>query len=587
MEILNDEILTKTIKEEFQELGRINLEKDFIESIVKFIKFHKLEVKKVVDEWMSYIIPIDIKFSDNKWSNSLQDFFKIYVKNKGRFSKKSCSNSPEIYTSSTNEYRSPSSLRALDSILKNSLTNNAQNSDDEIRSIYGVAPDKINSPLLEKQVNIKIINSNDKKRKTLFNTKIERKLVINFLNENNNKYLILYSPVTNQAQRMNDLLLRFEKQVSMYNYCIHDPNNQSSEKCYVVGMINKRGDSNELILEFSSHFNFKALKMNFSGIPSDIDIVIITGEIVLLECANLVNDQLFVEKIVRDNRFFNNKTDFKNVLLSNDENMNHDSSKDINILCACGPFNPVSQINFDLLLSFLSNIVKQQTHHLIILLGPFITESSINSLYEEENSTKITTNAQTLFSDLIIQVHSLVEGTNVKIAFVPSLDDINSINVYPQCSITDLHDSNIDILENPSVFKIDKYTIAINNIDILKQIAQNEHILRLNNSSGQIDRYFTYMLNQGCLYPINKVSNIPIDWGLLSKKCLINDHLDVLITISDIKPFVKLVDNVICINPGRFIKYNVPGTYVSLNLSSKTNENEKLFVSSIQHLTIE
>jgi DNA polymerase alpha subunit B len=222
------------------------------------------------------------------------------------------------------------------------------------------------------------------------------------------------------------------------------------------------------------------------------------------------------------------------------------SSPVISIIVASGPYNDY----LDVCLSQAS----AQTHALI-LLGPFI---------DPENEKQFVTadlpsgGSEALFLDYFLpKINSIVEKYPLlKVVLVPSTrDTFHDDFTLPQSSFPfSAPNPNIIMMPNPAVFAVNDIIIATTSADILFDMSAFE-ISRQKISeapSDRMSRLCKHLLDQRHFYPLLPASpTSPMKNGFCTEGMKISIAPDIMILPSQHKYFVKNVDDVLCVNPGK------------------------------------
>eukprot|EP01103_Thecamoeba_quadrilineata_P017116 TRINITY_DN5947_c0_g1_i1.p1 TRINITY_DN5947_c0_g1~~TRINITY_DN5947_c0_g1_i1.p1 ORF type:complete len:244 (+),score=50.59 TRINITY_DN5947_c0_g1_i1:445-1176(+) len=161
----------------------------------------------------------------------------------------------------------------------------------------------------------------------------------------------------------------------------------------------------------------------------------------------------------------------------------------------------------------------------------------------------------------------------LSIGLVPSLRDAAIDHfAFPQPAFVPskkfpFRSGRFHLLPNPALFRINKIVIGAVTTDILMHISAKEVSRKNAPKEDRITMLCRMVIQQRCFYPLNPpAEGTSIDSQLLSKTEFFEDERrpDILLFPSDLEFFIKEVDGVLCINPGRLCKGTTGGTYCSV-----------------------
>lgn len=222
------------------------------------------------------------------------------------------------------------------------------------------------------------------------------------------------------------------------------------------------------------------------------------------------------------------------------------SSPVISIIVVSGPYN-------DYLDVCLSQVSAQT--HALILLGPFI---------DPENEKQFVTTdlpiggSEALFLHyFLLKINSIIEKYPLlKIVIVPSTrDTFHDDSTLPQSPFPfSVPNPNIIMMPNPAAFAVNDIIIATTSADILFDMSAFE-ISRQKISeapSDRMSRLCKHLLDQRHFYPLLPASpTSPMKNGFCTDGMTISIAPDIMILPSQHRYFVKNVDDVLCVNPGK------------------------------------
>ncbi|XP_050879262.1 uncharacterized protein LOC127083078 [Lathyrus oleraceus] len=251
------------------------------------------------------------------------------------------------------------------------------------------------------------------------------------------------------------------------------------------------------------------------------------------------------------------------------------NQRELSMIIAAGPFTTTDNLLFEPLVELLA-YAKRRPPQLLVLLGPFI-----DSEHPDIKKGTVDMDFDDIFRFQVLRkLEDYVEGMGsaVRVLFVPSIRDANHDFVFPQPAF-DISLSQIASLPNPGIFEANEVKVGCCTLDVLKQIS-GEEISRTAADAKPIDRLSrltNHILNQQSFYPLYPpAESVPLDFSLAPEALQLSSVPDVLILPSDIKYFIKVLNNeseetksgkCIAVNPGRLAKGEGGGTFVELDYS--------------------
>ena len=143
--------------------------------------------------------------------------------------------------------------------------------------------------------------------------------------------------------------------------------------------------------------------------------------------------------------------------------------------------------------------------------------------------------------------------------------------VFPQPRFS--QKENVSMMGNPALFKVKKgnfeATIGVCSDDVLSDISRSEIS---KGTGGPRDRFHdlaSHLIRQKTFYPLFPPpidSNFNIEWSD-SDFFAMAEVPNILILPSQLNPFVKVVDGVVCINPGFMMRGDSSGTYAEISVN--------------------
>ncbi|CAB4492440.1 uncharacterized protein OCT59_024899 [Rhizophagus irregularis] len=238
--------------------------------------------------------------------------------------------------------------------------------------------------------------------------------------------------------------------------------------------------------------------------------------------------------------------------------------KPLNIVVAAGPFTFDVGFGYEPFNELLIKM-EQEKPDLLILLGPFVSED--HPLLIEKNTPK--TPGELFKEHVTDKLSKFIKASpGVSIVMVPSTKDLFHCSfVFPQPPFPKSGlPKDVICTSNPAQFRVNEITFVIDNVDILFHLASNEIERNAAPALDRMGRLSRHILIQRHLYPLFPTSpEVNLEYKKSSFLELQNLP-DILILPSKLKYFAKIVENVICINPGYLSKGESGGTYAKITI---------------------
>ncbi|KAL9226298.1 hypothetical protein vseg_002128 [Gypsophila vaccaria] len=251
----------------------------------------------------------------------------------------------------------------------------------------------------------------------------------------------------------------------------------------------------------------------------------------------------------------------------------------LSVIMAAGPFTTADNTLFEPLTELLAYATRKQPQ-LLILLGPFV-----DSEHPEIKKATFDRSFDEVFhQEIIRRLRDHVEymGSSTRVLLVPSIRDANHDFVFPQPPFdidpAELKDQIIS-LTNPGLFDANEIMVGCCSVDVIKHIS-GEEISRnpkAGSSGDRLSRLATHIIRQRSFYPLYPPTDgVPLDYSIAPEALNIPAIPQILITPSDLAPFVKVLSlnesgeakdgaKCLCVNPGRLAKGIGGGTFVELH----------------------
>ncbi|WFD33634.1 DNA-directed DNA polymerase alpha subunit pol12 [Malassezia cuniculi] len=235
---------------------------------------------------------------------------------------------------------------------------------------------------------------------------------------------------------------------------------------------------------------------------------------------------------------------------------------------ACGPFTAPTDLDFRPW-HRLMDFVEHARPDVVVLLGPFLSES--HPLIEKGDIDELPTD---IFRRHISQrLVKLVESSPSTLpVLVPSTSDVfHAHHAYPQPFI-DKSDPALGLpkrtrcLPNPCVFYINELAIGVSTADVLGDLQREELVQRVaaapdgtRRGADPMVRLARHVLGQRNFYPLfppSATSGLPLDLSHSALCALQQVTPDLLILPSRVRPFLRVVDSAVVVNPGQLASEN-------------------------------
>ncbi|AMD18728.1 HBL174Wp [Eremothecium sinecaudum] len=289
-------------------------------------------------------------------------------------------------------------------------------------------------------------------------------------------------------------------------------------------------------------------------------------------------------------------------------------NKHTKVIVTCGPYTARNALDFSNLTEFVARVNSTIKPHVLVMFGPFldITHPLIET-GQVPNFPNLKVQPRTLDEIFMKVISPILKSINpnIQVVMIPSTKDALSRHVsYPQDSFSrrDLQlPKNFKCYTNPATFRLNEFFMGCSNIDTfkdIKEIAKGTKTL----SKNRFDRVSEHILQQRRFYPCipgsistrksasgddrEHISGADLELPYLGLTEFVGDFIpDIMIIPSDLVHFVRVVKNVLMINPGIFIRAGGSrGTYAQLSIAppdlevgclTKVTGNEDVYLHNI------
>lgn len=194
------------------------------------------------------------------------------------------------------------------------------------------------------------------------------------------------------------------------------------------------------------------------------------GQVVGLKGINNTGNGMVVEEVLQPSILPKSSLPLETVQKMN-ENLD---GQPLSIMVCKGPFTSSENLSFAPLSEMVKK-VQEEKPDVLLLMGPFLSHN-----HTEIQSGKLKLTYQQFFLDLLHNVLENTEELATKILVVPSPDDAQSENVFPQGAMSLASEKQLQdhprlfMLSNPCTFRVNDVTIGLTNHDVLLNLGKVE-----------------------------------------------------------------------------------------------------------------
>ena len=149
---------------------------------------------------------------------------------------------------------------------------------------------------------------------------------------------------------------------------------------------------------------------------------------------------------------------------------------------------------------------------------------------------------------------------------VSSWRDVHHDCVYPTPPYSTSKTSpHIHVVWDPSIIDIDGYIVALTSTDILMHLGREE--INRNTPADRLGRLCKHILLQRSFYPLYPPNEeLPVDVEAWEVNAALNVKPHMMVLPSDMRSFVKNVEDCCVVNPERAAKGSTGGTFVKVEV---------------------
>ncbi|XP_057655272.1 DNA polymerase alpha subunit B [Diorhabda carinulata] len=243
----------------------------------------------------------------------------------------------------------------------------------------------------------------------------------------------------------------------------------------------------------------------------------------------------------------------------------------IQIIVAAGPFTFKENLSYEPLHELLKYVLEHEPH-VLILLGPFL-----DSTHEGILTGQLTQTFDSFFEELIENLMISLQHLDTRVVIVSNLKDAHHHPVYPTPPYRTRENYNkLTFVSDPAVIEIDGLVMAITTADILFHMSNyelhydKESVIK----SGRMERLISHLLSQKNLYPLYPPrKELNVDHVLLEQFGTLKNKPHILVLPSNLKNFIKEVNDCLVINPEKLTKGFEAGTFARIEIESGSSKS--------------
>ncbi|OZJ03831.1 hypothetical protein BZG36_03826 [Bifiguratus adelaidae] len=407
------------------------------------------------------------------------------------------------------------------------------------------------------------------------------------------RFKYMFEKLTEKSEGLDDRIEYFADIISRFHEVeqLSNPSHPSQEPVTYVGRIcnedaEGRLKDNSVVLESSRRMGAgRRVKVDLSAVG---EYSLFPGQVVGVEGTNPTGDLFHVTKILYP--------PLPPVSVHDPDELEgyNLSGQPVTIFVAAGPYTSTTDSK-EPTLDFepfrrLVDIIIDEAPDVVILLGPFIDQSHPCFQVDESDPERgvkrmatIDSSLEDIFRRNISQNLDRIRGRHPKIEviLIPHTRDVfQTYAVLPQPAFDQALreslglDRSIKCLSNPSMFTLNEVCVGVCTADTLFGLSREGVPSVMPDRMG---RFCKHLLQQRSFYPLFP----PAEGDNLNFEHLPQMQMDitpdVLIVPSQLTPFAKVVDNVVCINPEAGANGQAKGGYAKLTIAPLSRQEDGTF----------
>nr|CAG4651909.1 EOG090X07VJ [Triops cancriformis] len=236
----------------------------------------------------------------------------------------------------------------------------------------------------------------------------------------------------------------------------------------------------------------------------------------------------------------------------------------LQIVSASGPYTFSDELSYAPLTDFLSYVVQHQPH-VCVLMGPFV---DIKNKIIETGDLDVTYHE--LFMQLMDKIASTLQGLKTQVVLVASARDAHHDVIYPTPPYLFAQSlgPNFHVVPDPCVIDIAGLQVAVTATDILFHLGKEE-VAAAPPGSDRLGRLASHLLKQRTFYPLFPSNEeVSLDLHFWEQRALLQEKPHVIILPSDLRMFIKDIEDCLIVNPERLCKGSSGGSFLRLQVDS-------------------
>ncbi|KAL3241033.1 DNA-directed DNA polymerase alpha subunit POL12 [Nakaseomyces bracarensis] len=360
-----------------------------------------------------------------------------------------------------------------------------------------------------------------------------------------------------------------------------DPTVQSQSEVYAVGRIVPDStlsegfpNVNAIALETSrNHGIGRRIRLDLSEIK---EVSLFLGQIVAIRGKNATGEYFKVEEVL-SMPYPDSPVSTSEEIQEIQSNMDNTPMKAV---ITSGPYTSDETIDFEILSNFIERLNTDIRPHVVVMFGPFL---DITHPLIEQGKLPIfpgiksqPRNLDEIIQKVLVPILKKIDS-RIQVVLMPSTRDVFSKHAaYPQDSFDRKNlqlPKNFKCFANPSTFQLNEAFVGCSNVDIYKDMKE---ITKGGATSmrNRFDRVTEHVLQQRRYYPVfpggtrkqvigkdnngkniyEHISGADLDVPYLPLTEFVGGFTpDILIIPSELQHFARVVQNVVVINPGKFV----------------------------------
>ncbi|XP_050425500.1 DNA polymerase alpha subunit B-like isoform X7 [Adelges cooleyi] len=266
----------------------------------------------------------------------------------------------------------------------------------------------------------------------------------------------------------------------------------------------------------------------------------------------------------------------------------------LNMMIAAGPFFSESSPHGVFLKNFIQKAIESRAS-VVVLLGPLF-ESDFGAQLNKATSDGLQKCYDDIMEAILSPLFSNTQTHNAKVVLLSSWKDAASFACYPtppnvETRLPNVFPGNVFAASDPTVFTIDNITVAANASDAIMDL----HVSSINQSSEELfTKLCKQLVWQRSLHPSYTASpTVPVDQLLWLEHCSLKRNTPhVILTSSQLRTFIRVVEGCLVVNVGQLVKHNsqkqhLSGTYGNVRIAPPDDGKwsvEKCISAQVLHI---